>query len=553
MRRRTNPSPSKRWLAAFAGASALTAAASCAQIAGIEDWKPLSASLADASLDTATDMEASGPDGNASETDSSIKDQLSDPVSEASCTTNALRCNGAKLQTCQAGGWLDKTDCIVGNLCEGDAGVCTPPTCQLDTFQCVGADLQQCNATLDGWTTTQTCGSAVQCDPNAKNCSGKLCVAGEFRCNGANLETCNATIDGWNKVDTCLNAGLCDKLIGVCNQPSCSAGQIKCEGNLLQTCKVDLTGWDTKDTCVDASLCDPTAQVCRTGWSCHGGLSGADKSCGASGTQDCCASATIPAGPFYRSYDAVTFTVDKNPATISAFQLNLYEVTVGRFRAFVDAGLGIQSAPPAEAAGASPFVPGSGWQAAWNTSLKASKSELTASLQCDPMFLSWTDLSGPNEYKPINCVSWFEAFAFCVWDGGRLPTEAEWNYASAGGAEQRPYPWGSGIGPTNAAYACLGSGNSTCEAADLLTVGSLVGGVGKWGHFDLAGNVSEWTFDAYALAYDNPCADCAHLDGTDRSIRGGAFDDQAPVLFSSARAHKPPTTLAFRTGFRCAK
>ena len=43
----------------------------------------------------------------------------------------------------------------------------------------------------------------------------------------------------------------------------------------------------------------------------------------------------------------------------------------------------------------------------------------------------------------MNCVNWFEAYAFCIWDGGFLPSDTEWEYAAAGGSLQREYPWGS--------------------------------------------------------------------------------------------------------------
>jgi formylglycine-generating enzyme required for sulfatase activity len=60
--------------------------------------------------------------------------------------------------------------------------------------------------------------------------------------------------------------------------------------------------------------------------------------------------------------------------------------------------------------------------------------------------------AGANEALPINCVHWYDAFQFCAWDGGWLPTEAEWEMAAAGGAENRRYPWGGAL--PNASPLC---------------------------------------------------------------------------------------------------
>ena len=60
---------------------------------------------------------------------------------------------------------------------------------------------------------------------------------------------------------------------------------------------------------------------------------------------------------------------------------------------------------------------------------------LEASLACDEKFKTWTDVPGDNEARPINCITWWEALAFCIWDGGFLPSAAEWNYAAAGGSD----------------------------------------------------------------------------------------------------------------------
>lgn len=268
---------------------------------------------------------------------------------------------------------------------------------------------------------------------------------------------------------------------------------------------------------------------------------------------------TIPGGMFYRSYDEATDAYNDMgyPATVSSFVLDRYEVTVGRFRAFVNAGLGTQESPPVAGEGVHPNLSGSGWDSTWNTSLVANMGALIAAVKCNSTYQTWTDTPGPNENKPMTCVSWYEAMAFCIWDGGYLPTEAEWNYAASGGSEQRAYPWSNPASSTSidCTYANYNPG-PLCVSGGTNRVGSeSPKGDGRWGHSDLAGNVWEWPLDWYASPYlTMSCNDCGNLTpGSDRVIRGGSFYADASFLRAAARLFSVPTNRNYDLGFRCAR
>ncbi len=245
----------------------------------------------------------------------------------------------------------------------------------------------------------------------------------------------------------------------------------------------------------------------------------------------------------------------KAKATVSTFRLDKYEVTVGRFRNFVLNYGG----PPMPAQGEHPGVSASGWQSAWDDLMPLDDLELTDDehLQACPGSGSWTDEVLVSEQKPINCVSWYEAFAFCIWDGGFLPTEVEWQYAAAGGMEKRAYPWGDDE-PTaaRAIYGACGSGLvDTCTLMDVAEVGSKSSGSGFWGHQDLAGSMWEWTFDYFSSLYlQGPCVDCANRDSSQYRVRrGGAWNNDPSFLTTTGRYTSAPETRSGNLGFRCAR
>jgi formylglycine-generating enzyme required for sulfatase activity len=282
------------------------------------------------------------------------------------------------------------------------------------------------------------------------------------------------------------------------------------------------------------------------------GAPGTANECGPNGDDDCCASILVPGGSFNRLNDATY------PAAVGDFRMDKYEITVGRFRQFFQAGLGTQASPPEDGSGAHPGLPGSGWDASWNASLKPSQASLSNALACEnDLYPVWSNEAGDRETYPVCCVTWWEAFAFCAAEGGRLPTEAEWNYAAAGGSEQRKYPWGdTQIDPSYALYDCTGDGSAPnqCAAGDIGPVGSRSPkGDAKWGHVDMAGSLFEWMIDGWAQTPPVPCEDCATVATSgDRTVRSGNFFLPGSFQRTLSRLrYEPEFRLHCGVGIRC--
>lgn len=150
---------------------------------------------------------------------------------------------------------------------------------------------------------------------------------------------------------------------------------------------------------------------------------------------------------------------------------------------------------------------------------------------------------------PVSNVSWIEAEQYCRKKGGRLPSEAEWEYANRAGTNS-PYFWGETM---EGDYAWFKENSS----GDIHPVGEKKSN--PWGFHDMNGNVWEWVADWYQEDFyemsaktdpdTNPQGPPA---GQFLIIRGGSYKNDPFFLRSAARFWYEPIVKAGDLGFRCA-
>lgn len=166
------------------------------------------------------------------------------------------------------------------------------------------------------------------------------------------------------------------------------------------------------------------------------------------------------------------------------------------------------------------------------------------------------------ENLPVIEVSWYGANAYCEWIGGRLPTEAEWEYA-AKGPRNNIYPWGNEFDGSLVNYRDYsfdfdnhGKDTSFSDNNPLWTeVGSYPEGASWCGVLDLAGNVHEWVNDWYAPDYYSlsPTSNPKGPEyGTLKISKGGSwYDPRWHVRCSYRKVLSPSSARMHWIGFRC--
>ena len=302
--------------------------------------------------------------------------------------------------------------------------------------------------------------------------------------------------------------------------------------------------------------------------------------------------ALIPAGTFNMGGDNDQADRDEFPkhkVTVHSFYIDVTEVTNAQFKKFIDATGYITTAerkPDWEELKKSvpPGTPKPAEELLVAASLVFKSAKGPVDLNNYSQWwewmagADWQHPDGPNssiigkENFPVVQVSWDDANAYSKWAGKRLPTEAEWEFASRGGLKEQIYPWGNE--PINEGQPKANTWEGKFPYLNEKKDGYELSAPVKtflpngYGLYDMAGNVWEWCSDWYKNDYYTSLKDKETIDPAGpassydpdepytqkRVLRGGSFlcnDAYCSGYRVSRRMKSSPDTSLEHTGFRC--
>ncbi|MEV6592649.1 formylglycine-generating enzyme family protein [Streptomyces acidicola] len=248
--------------------------------------------------------------------------------------------------------------------------------------------------------------------------------------------------------------------------------------------------------------------------------------------------------------------------TVGPFEIDAHCVTNARFAAFVDA------------TGYRTEAESFGWSYVFASFLPGELRRVSPRPESTPWWCGvggayWAAPEGPGSGlaerwdHPVVHVTWHDAQEFCRWDGSRLPTEAEWEYAARGGLERKRYPWGDELTPGGEHRCNIWQGRfptrNTAEDGYAGTAPVDAFPPNGFGLHNVSGNVWEWVADRWSAEFhrtgprDNPTGP---PDGPGRVMRGGSYlchDSYCNRYRVAARTSNSPDSSGGNTGFRCAR